>query len=135
LRDWSRVGDGSTYHAADGGRDPADSVLGRDNALVRDDYRRCIEYSLSSLISYVEHYGGDDLVLVMLGDHQPAPVITGANASRDVPVSVVARDPAVLDRVDDWGWQPGLWPTPDAPTWPMSAFRDRFLTAFGTSPE
>ena len=27
--------------------------------------------------------------------------------------------------------QAGLHPSPEAPVWPMSAFRDRFLTAFG----
>ena len=31
-----------------------------------------IEYSLSALFSFVQRYGDDDLVLVVLGDHQPA---------------------------------------------------------------
>ena len=73
-------------------------------------------------------------MLVFLGDHQPAPIVTGPNASRDVPITVVARDPAVLDRVAGWGWQDGLRPGPDAPVWPMDTFRDRFLTAFGPQP-
>ena len=30
------------------------------------------------------------------------------------------------------GWQAGMLPSPQAPVWPMSAFRDRFLTAFGS---
>ena len=50
------------------------------------------------LISYVERYGDDDLVLIFLGDHQPASIITGDNASHDVPITIVAKDPAVLDR-------------------------------------
>jgi hypothetical protein len=70
-------------------------------------------------------------VLVFLGDHQPAPIVTGKGASRDVPITIVAHDPAVLDRVAGWGWTAGLNPDPHAPVWPMSAFRDRFLTAFG----
>jgi hypothetical protein len=48
-----------------------------------------------------------------------------------VPVTVVARDPAVLDRIAGWGWQDGLRPSPQAPIWRMDIFRDRFLTAFG----
>jgi hypothetical protein len=103
--------------------------VGRAEA--RAGYRRAIAYSLRTLVSYVETYGDDDLVLVFLGDHQPAPVVTGPHAGRDVPVTVVARDPAVLDRIAGWGWQEGLRPGPDAPVWPMDAFRDRFLTAFG----
>ena len=27
-----------------------------------------------------------------------------------------------------------MLPSPRAPVWPMAAFRDRFLTAFGPSP-
>jgi hypothetical protein len=51
-----------------------------------------------------------------------------------VPISVIARDPKVLDRISGWGWGAGLRPSPQAPVWPMSAFRDRFLTAFGPQP-
>jgi hypothetical protein len=45
-------------------------------------------------------------------------------------VTLIARDPAVVHRVADWGWQPGLRPAADAPVWRMDAFRDRFLAAF-----
>jgi hypothetical protein len=137
LIDWASVGDGSGYHAirreATGGRGSLDEVWS-DPGRVRGEYRRSIEYSLGSLLSYVETYGDDDLVVVFLGDHQPAPIITGFGASRDVPVTILAKDPAVLDRIDGWGWQEGLKPGPAAPVWPMDAFRDRFLAAFGSPP-
>jgi hypothetical protein len=132
LVDWGEVGDGSVFAdpaARVGG--PASSILGSPSRL-RAAYRRSIEYSLSALISYVQKYGDDDLVLVFLGDHQPAPVITGSGASRDVPITIVAKDPAVLARISGWGWQDGLNPGSRAPVWQMDAFRDRFLTAFGT---
>jgi hypothetical protein len=45
---------------------------------------------------------------------------------------VIARDPAVLDRIAGWGWQTGLSPDPTAPVWRMDAFRDRFLDAYST---
>lgn len=131
LIDWKDVGDGSVFGATTGARDPADIVLQRDVGRVRNDYGRCIAYSLNTLISYVETYGDDDLVLVFLGDHQPAPVVAGEGASRDAPVTIVARDPAILDRISGWGWQDGLHPGPQAPVWRMDTFRDRFLTAFG----
>jgi len=51
-----------------------------------------------------------------------------------VPISVIAHDPKVLDQIGGWGWQAGMLPSPQAPVWPMAAFRDRFLTAFGSSP-
>ena len=74
-------------------------------------------------------------MLIVLGDHQPATIVSGSNAGHDVPISIIARDPAVLDRISGWGWQDGLRPRPDAPVWPMDAFRDRFLSAYGPRPE
>ena len=47
------------------------------------------------------------------------------------PLRVIARDPSVLKGIGGWKWQSGLLPSPHAPVWPMSSFRNRFLTAFG----
>ena len=75
------------------------------------------------------------MVLVVLGDHQPATIISGPGASHDVPISIISRDRAVLDRISGWGWTDGLRPDRDAPVWRMDAFRDRFLTAYGPDGE
>jgi hypothetical protein len=83
----------------------------------------------------VETYGDDNTVLVVLGDHQPAAFVAGEGAGMDVPITIIARDPAVLDRIAGWGWQDGMRPDPHAPVWPMASFRDRFLTAFGPDGE
>ena len=58
----------------------------------------------------MEHYGDDDLVLVLLGDHQPANIVSGQDADHDVPITVVTRDRSVLDRISGWGWQGGHEP-------------------------
>ncbi|GAA3069245.1 hypothetical protein GCM10010464_36740 [Pseudonocardia yunnanensis] len=130
LLDWDAVGDGSVFDRPGAGRsDPVD-VVESDPDRMRDGYRRSIEYSLSTLVSYVEKHGDDDLVLVVLGDHQPAAFVAGDDAGMDVPITIVTRDRAVLDRIAGWGWQDGLRPGPRAPIWPMESFRDRFLTAF-----
>jgi len=126
---WREVGDGSAYDNGDSPNLSAD-VFSRDRAKVRADYVNAVAYSLESLVSYMEYYGGDDLVLVFLGDHQPAPLITGPGASRDVPITIVAKDPGLLSRIGSWGWDDGLTPGPQAPVWRMDAFRDRFFTAF-----
>ena len=70
----------------------------------------------------------------MYGDHQPAAIVSGRGANHTVPVTVIAHDPKVLDQISSWRWQDGMRPAPDAPLWPMDAFRDRFLTAFGPQP-
>ncbi len=127
---WDQVGDGSVYDFLDGRTEQPEAILTRDPARVREDYSRSVQYSLTSLISYVQNYGDDDLVVVLLGDHQPSPIVTGATENRDVPITIVAKDPAVLDRVDNWRWQDGLRPGPHAPVWGMDAFREEFLSAF-----
>jgi hypothetical protein len=129
---WDAVGDGSVFKPMVKPGGPR-RVTWRDPAQARAAYAKSIEYSVTSLISYLQTYGDDDLVLVMLGDHQPAPLVTGPDAGRDVPITILAKDPAVLDRVAGWGWTDGLKPAPDAPVWPMSSFRDRFLVAFGSA--
>jgi hypothetical protein len=101
---------------------------------VKTAYASSLEYSLNTLISFVQHYGKKNLVLVVVGDEQPLPIVSGQGASHDVPISIIARDPAALARIGGWRWQSGLLPSPHAPVWPMSAFRDRFLTAFGPQP-
>ncbi|HEY0448673.1 CDP-alcohol phosphatidyltransferase family protein [Actinophytocola sp.] len=132
MVDWKNVGDGSVFDPMPAaGRSPDE--FWPNPAPVRKEYGKSIEYSLESLISYVETYGNDNTVLIFLGDHQPAPMVSGSGASRDVPITIVARDPAVLDRISGWGWEPGLNPTPHAPVTRMDTFRDRFLTAFGPS--
>jgi len=124
LIDWSRVGDGSIFN-----RLPVDRVGLSD---VEKGYATSIRYTLRALFSFVRHYGSKNLVLIVLGDHQPSRVVSGSRPGHDVPISIVAHDPAVLRRIDGWGWVNGMRPTPTAPLWRMSAFRDRFLSAFGS---
>lgn len=130
MVDWDDVGDGTIFEPM-AAKTAASGSLYTNPVQVRARYREAVKYTLSTLISYVENYGDDNLVLVFLGDHQPFPMVTGEGASRDVPITVVAKDPAVFDRIKDWGWEDGLNPSPNAPVWPMSDFRNRFLTAFG----
>lgn len=124
---WPDIGDGSVFtpHAEAG--DPPE-VVWRDRERVRRQYATAVAYTLRTLAAYVETYGRDDLVIVALGDHQPAPLITGEGASRDVPVHIVG-DAAVADAIAGWGWTSGARPG-DAPVWRMDAFREHFLTAF-----
>jgi hypothetical protein len=131
LINWKDVGDGSVFNGMATSDDPPQAILTRAPGRVQADYRAAIEYSLSSLISYVEIFGDSNLVLIFLGDHQPSPLVTGYGVSHDVPITVVARDRSVLNRISSWGWQDGLKPGPQAPVWRMDDFRDRFLSAFG----
>jgi hypothetical protein len=127
------VRDGSVFDGMPQ-RAPSKTVIWRSPDRVRAAYGRSIEYSLRALVSFVRSHADRHTVVVFLGDHQPAGVVSGDRAGHDVPVTVVARDPRVLGRISGWGWQPGLRPGPAAPVWRMDAFRDRFLAAFGAAP-
>jgi hypothetical protein len=126
LISWSEVGDGSIFkHLPADTRGASDASQGYGDSIV---------YSLRALFSYIENYGGRNLVLVVLGDHQPAHVVSGYGVDHDVPISIIAHDPGVIRRVAPWGWASGMRPAENGPVWRMSAFRNRFLAAFGPGP-
>jgi phosphatidylglycerophosphate synthase len=129
---WNKVGNGSVFTHA-----PSDHETGAfwsDPPRVQAAYGRSIVYSLNTLISFVKHLNDKKLVMVVLGDHQPLPIVSGHNSNHDVPISIIAHDPKVLKQIGTWGWGAGLQPKSKAPVWPMSAFRNRFLGAFDSSP-
>jgi len=130
---WDEVGDGSIFDRLPAEEATQASLFG-DAERARTAYGHSIEYSMRTILSFVRRYGDDRLVLVVLGDHQPATLVTGHDdPSHDVPISVIARDPKVIKRIAGWSWEDGMSPSRRAPVWPMGAFRDRFLTAFGPS--
>jgi hypothetical protein len=120
LVSWNRLGNGSIFN-----RVPIDRTGLTD---AQEGYAKSIQYSLRTLYSFIERYGNKNTVLLVLGDHQPSRVIPQAN--HEVPMTIIAHDPKVIDRVSSWGWTDGMLPSPTAPVWLMSAFRNRFLNAF-----
>jgi hypothetical protein len=128
---WKAVGDGSVFADMPAQGQSPDELLG-DTDKTKAAYGQSIQYSMSTLVSFMETFQDDDLVVVAVGDHQPAAVVSGPEATHDVPITIIARDPDVLSRIASWGWQPGMLPNSSAPVWPMDAFRDRFMTAYGS---
>lgn len=126
LVPWSNVDDPAAFD--DQSRDAGD--VWPDPVRVRAAYAESIEYSLASTLSFLDSYDSSDLVLVLVGDHQPSRIVSGESADTDVPITIIAKDPAVFESIDEWGWEPGFRPSPDAPVLRMDAFRDRFVAAF-----
>ena len=129
---WNRVGNGSIFDPM-----PAQSesplTVWRDANTVRQFFGRSMQYSLQVLTSWVTELNDPNLVLILLGDEQPASPISRPGASHEVPISIVARDPSVFRQIASWRWQDGLLPSPSAPLEPMNAFRNQFLGAFSTA--
>ena len=121
LIPWNRLGNGSIFN-----RLPIDRIGITDT---QQGFSTAIRYSLQTVYSFVERYGTKNTVLIVLGDEQPSRVVEQAN--HDVPVTIIAHDPNVIQRLSGWGWTNGMLPSPTAPVWPESAFRNRFFDAFG----
>jgi hypothetical protein len=73
-------------------------------------YVRAISYDYQSLAGYLRVHAKRDLVLVMIGDHQPAAAVAGERASWDVPVHVVTSRPALLEGLRARGFRDGMAP-------------------------
>jgi hypothetical protein len=138
---WDAVGDGTEFNEMATSDDPPE-VVWRDHDRVRDQFRLAVDYTLAVVGSYAERHAmlaaasggaahGPMPLMVVLGDHEPAPFVSGVDGF-DVPVHLIGP-PEVLALIDDWGWTPGLVPAPDAPVWRMDSFRDRFMTVFSTA--
>ena len=131
LDDWDSIGDGAVFRRWDGAGETPES-LWRDGDRVREHYALSVGYAVDAMAGWAARYVDDDILLIAMGDHQPAPLITGEDADRSVPVHVIASDPALLEPFLEWGFTPGAWPHAEASPRRMDAFRPWFLEAFAT---
>ncbi len=130
---WNKVGDGSIFDPMPAKSESRITVEGSAST-ERQFYGRAIQYSMQALTSWVTELNDPNLVLILLGDEQPdTPISSPGQASHEVPISIIARDPSVFRQIASWRWQDGLLPGSSAPLEPMSAFRDQFLAAFSTA--
>jgi hypothetical protein len=130
LIPWNEVGDGTVFDRWALSGDPPE-VVWRDHDRVRDQYRQALDYSLQTILSYAGRQSERPPLMVVLGDHQPAPFVAGIE-SRDVPVHLIGP-PDLVALFDGWHWTAGLVPDDDVPSAPMSDFRDRFIRALSTN--
>ncbi len=125
---WDQVGDGSIFNQARTGDTP--EKVWQMTERIREQYRKSIEYALTNIMSYAITYGDENLVILVLGDHQPAPFVTEESNSHEVLVHLISRDAKVIEAIKDWRWSEGMLPAIDAPTLGMDKLRDRFIAAF-----
>ncbi|MBW4935077.1 sulfatase [Marinobacter sp. F4206] len=134
LKDWDTIGNGRVFERWRGtGEAPAS--LWRDPDRVRAHYSESIAYALTVAGEFAARYVHADTLMILLGDHQPAPLITGENASRDVIVHVISGDPALIAPFlsgDLPGFQPGTRPDLRTPGAPMDRFRPFLHRHFGS---
>ena len=130
---WNKLGNGSIFDPQPAESESAAEVSSNNNT-VKQFYGQSIQYSMTAITSWVTELNDPNLVLIVLGDHQPHTSVSGAGATHNVPVSIITRSPSVLKQMSSWHWQNGLLPAPSAPLKPMDAFRNQLLNTFNTAP-
>jgi hypothetical protein len=88
-------------------------------------------YMFSYLAGYLRERAPRDLVLILVGDHQPPGTVTGPGASWEVPVHVITGRQELLGPLLDAGFRPGLAPARPA-VGPMHELTYTLLRALGS---
>lgn len=109
IEDWSLIEDGRIFEPWANAGDPPE-VLWRDIERVRDHYAWSVDYAVKVTGRWAERVVDDNTLMIMLGDHQAAPLITGDDASLAVPVHIISGDPALLAPFMARGFVPGTVP-------------------------
>lgn len=109
LDDWSLIGNGEIFAPWENAGDPPD-VLWQDLERIRDHYGWSVGYSVAVSGQWAARRLDEDSLLILLGDHQPAPLITGNNGGMAVPVHVISGDPQKLTPFVSQGFIDGTRP-------------------------
>lgn len=123
---WENVGDGKIFATAREGEDVDMDWLAP--AKMRAQYELAIAYAIKTVFSYAETQVKTPALVIVVGDHQPVSLVSGTSASHQVPIHILARDPALLESFT--GWTDGLIPTAQSPSWKMDAMRGHILKSF-----
>ena len=130
LDDWDTIGDGSIFQQWEGAGIPPDE-LWQDMEHVRDHYALSVGYSLAVSARWAADYLGDDALMILLGDHQAAPLIIGDEAGFGVPVHVISGDASLLEPFLARDFVPGMLPASKQASAGLDALRGWLHEDFG----
>ncbi|MCQ9378340.1 sulfatase-like hydrolase/transferase [Methyloversatilis sp. XJ19-49] len=92
-------------------------------------YIDAMRYQFDWLTRWLRDDAPRNMLLIVIGDHQPIGGVTGPNASWDVPVHVIGTDEALLARLEAAGFRRGLQPDVTA-IGPMHGLTQTLIDAF-----
>lgn len=125
LVPWDAIGTGTIFDQWALSGDPPD-VVWRDHDRVRDQFRMAIDYSLNVVGAWAaRHAGAQAPLLIVLGDHEPAPFVSGGTGF-DVPIHVIGP-PDLVARLAPEDWAQGLVPAPQTQALRLDRLRDLIL--------
>ena len=128
--DWSRL-----LHADAFNREEVDAAEGQPVSWTEPlpAYLASMRYQFGWLADYLARHAAQELVMIVIGDHQPVGTVSGPDQPWDVPVHVIASDPALLARFEAAGFITGLTP-PQQPLGPMHELTQLLANAFSSPP-
>lgn len=95
-------------------------------------YIASMRYQFGWLADYVARYAPANLVMIVIGDHQPIGTVSGPDQPWDVPVHIISSNSSLLARFEAAGFAAGLHP-PAAALGPTHALTPILVDAFGRS--
>jgi hypothetical protein len=126
-QDWTRILTPTPYDKVDLDRAWSEQP---DWLNLGPSYVQSLIYTHATLGGYLRLRADRDFVLIVIGDHQPPALVSGPDASWNVPVHVIAGRPALLDRLLQHGFREGLAP-PHVVAARMDTLLPVLLDAFG----
>ena len=105
--EWPRILTRTPFDVADVERT---MVLQPDLMNLRPEYVRAMAYEYRTFAGYLLEHAGDDLVMVLVGDHQPPAAVAGRDASWSVPVHVITGNRDVAASLIARGFTAGIVP-------------------------
>jgi hypothetical protein len=93
-------------------------------------YLNALRYTYATIGGYLRERADQDLVMIIVGDHQPPAAVSGEGASWEVPVHIITNRDDVIERLREHGFSDGI--TPYRPgLGAMHALVPMLLDAFG----
>jgi sulfatase-like protein len=118
LDDWSRLGDGAIFNEL--GPVTFDGLTWSNQQDATAAYARALAYDFEVLAAYATRSLRRKSLIILIGDHQPTPELTGHDPEWTVPIHVLSRDPELLAPFARRGYGEGM--TPAGPPQPMESF-------------
>jgi hypothetical protein len=125
--DWRRI---ATDHPYDGPEIVRAYAREPDWMNFLPGYVDAMSYEFDTLAGYLRRSTNRDVVMILLGDHQPPALVSGEDATWNVPVHVITSRVPILEQLLTRGFRRGLTPQPPAAA-RMHALLPILLAAFG----
>jgi hypothetical protein len=105
--DWSKLLTAEAFDPVEVDRAMAASP---DLTNLSPSYAKAMAYEFTTFAGYIRQHASDNLVMILIGDHQPVAAVSGTGVTREVPIHVLARPGVMMERLRAAGFVDGVAP-------------------------